>query len=183
MSDEDNKKRERVQLKNVRISFPSLSKRENFEGKEGKYAATFLIPKDNVKLKKKLDRMIQEAISRSKVEKVKKSNICLKDGDESEYEGYPDNWSIKATNKNRPKVYDRSREEVDVEDIDDLILPGYRVNAVIDFWVQDNKFGKKVNANLLGVQFCKKDEVLGNAAPDVSDDFEEQDDEDEDDDI
>ncbi|RTL03546.1 DUF2815 family protein [Candidatus Dependentiae bacterium] len=180
---DDTKKRERVKLNGVRISFPSLTKRENFEGKEGKYAATFLIPKENVKLKKKLDRMIQEAIAESGL-KIKRSNICLKDGDESDYEGYPDNWSIKASNKNRPKVYDRNRDEVDLEDIDDLIQPGYYVNAVIDFWIQDNKFGKKVNANLLGVQFFKKGEILGNAAPDVSDDFEGyEDDEDEDDDI
>lgn len=180
--DEDNNKRKKIQLKGVRISFPSLFQRENFEGKEGKYAATFLIPKDDVKTKKKLDRMIEEKLAEAKAMgiKIKKENICLKDGDDSEYDGYADHWSIKASNKKRPTVIDKNKDPI-AED-DEIIEAGDYGNAIIDFWIQNNKYGKKLNANLYGFQFMEKGEPLGAGPIDVTDDFEDHSDSDDEDD-
>jgi hypothetical protein len=178
----DNEENSKIQLKGVRLSFPSIFQKEVFEGKEGKYAATFLIPKDDVKTKKKLDHMIAAKLAKAAAAgiKIKKSNVCLKDGDESEYGGYEDHWSLKASNKKRPTVIDRNKEPLTEED--EKLYAGCYVNAIIDFWIQDNKFGKKLNANLYGIQFAEDGEPLGAGPVDVTDEFDSSE-EDEDDDL
>lgn len=167
------KEKNRICLKNVRLSFPSLFHKAVFKGVEGKYEGTFLIPKKDVKLKKELDARIEEVLAEAKL-KIKSENICLKDGDDSDLEGYEGNWSLKASNKKRPLIVDADKTPL-TED-DDKIYAGCYVNAVIDFWVQNNSFGKRLNANLYGVQFVKDGERFGNAGPssdDIVDDFDD----------
>jgi hypothetical protein len=48
-------------------------------------------------------------------------------------------------------------------------VSGYWYNILIRPWYQDNKFGKRLNAGLVGVQFVRKDEPFGMAAIDDSD--------------
>ena len=57
----------KIQLKNVRLSFPSLFQRAQFNGEDGKYEATFLFSKKDKKLKDKLDKAIAA--------KLKEANI------------------------------------------------------------------------------------------------------------
>ena len=142
----------KMMLKNVRLSFPSIFKKANFEGNVGKFEATFLIDKADTKTKAMLDAAIEAAIAEAKV-KVASDKRCLKDGDESEYDGYEGNWSFKAANSKRPTVIDRDKTPVVEED--EKIYAGCYVNAVVDLWIQNNKFGKRVNANLYGIQFLK----------------------------
>ena len=73
------------------------------------------------------------------------------DGDDQPYDGYPGHWSIKASTSARPTVVDRKKQKVEKKD--GLLYSGCFVNAIIDPWVQDNSFGKRVNATLTGVQF------------------------------
>ena len=162
----------KIKLENVRLSFPSIFRRAVFEGDEGKYEATFLIPKDDKKTKKALDAAIEAAIAEAKV-KVPKDKYCLKDGDESEYDGYEGNWSLKAANSKRPTVINRDKSPLTEED--EVIYAGCRVNAIIDIWIQNNKWGKRVNANLYGVQFLADDTPFGQGPVDVTDDFDELD--------
>ena len=70
-----------------------------------------------------------------------------------EYAGYEDNWSIKAGNSSRPTLVDNRGIQTTEED--NLFYPGCYVNAKIGIWIQNNSYGKRVNANLLGVQFVK----------------------------
>ena len=165
----------KMMLKNVRLSFPSVFQRAVFEGQEGKYEATALISKDDTKTKKKIDEAIEAAIAEAKI-KVPSDKRCLKDGDDSDYDGYEGNWSLKAANGKRPTVLNRDKTPL-TED-DEVIYAGCYVNLVIDFWVQNNKYGKRVNANLYGVQFVKDGEPFGMGPVDVTDDFEDLDDED-----
>lgn len=163
----------RICLKNVRLSFPSVFNKEVFEGKEGKFAATFLISKKDVKLKKELDERIAKVIAEAKV-RIASDKICLKDGDDSTLEGYEGHYSLKASNKKRPLVLDKDKSVLTEED--DKIYAGCYVNAVIDFWVQNNAFGKKVNANLYAIQFAKDGERFGNSGPssdELVDDFDD----------
>lgn len=162
----------KILLKNVRLSFPSIFQRALFDGVEGKYEATFLIPKDNEKLKAQLDAAIKSAIAEADI-KVAGDKICLKDGDESEYDGYAGHWSLKAAGNKRPTVLDR--DKTPLTEADEKIYAGCYVNAVIDFWVQNNKYGKRVNANLYGVQFVKDGEAFGSGPADVFDDFDDLD--------
>lgn len=169
----------KIHLKNVRLSFPSLFRRAQFTpGEDGKYEATFLFSKKDKKLKAKLDKAIKEKIAESGI-KVPKDKRCLKDGDEVEYNGYEKTWSIKASQSRRPTVIDRDRTPV--TEGDNVIYAGCYVNAIIDLWIQNNSFGKRVNANLYGVQFVKDGEAFGMGPVDVTDDFDDLSDDDDDD--
>jgi hypothetical protein len=171
-------KSKRFQLKNVRLSFPSLyerSKMENTDG-PGKYEATFLLPKSDKKQHQMLLKIAEAAIAESGI-KIPKDKRCIKDGDDVEYDGYEGNWSIKASTKKRPQTFDRDLTPLDSED--EKFYPGCYVNASLDFWIQDNQYGKRLNCNLYGVQFAKDGEEFGDSV-DVSDDFEAEESADED---
>lgn len=158
-------------LKNVRLSFPSLFTRSSFEGKEGKFEATFLLNKEeHANTIKKLDAAIKAAIKEAKI-KVGADRLCLKDGDESDYDGYEGCMSFKAASSKRPTIINRDKTPL-AED-DNVLYAGCYVNAIVDLWVQNNNYGKRINANLYGVQFVKEGEAFGNAPTDVTDDFDD----------
>jgi len=140
---------ERRHLNGVRLSFPSLFKRETFNNVEGKYGATLLIEKKS-KTAKSLVKHINKLNAKMK---LPDDRLCLKDGDDSDYDGYEDHWALRATNSRRPLVVDRDRSPL-VED-DDKIYAGCYVNVIVSFWIQDNQYGKRINCNLLGVQFLR----------------------------
>jgi len=171
----------KIMIKNARLSFPSIWNKATFDGKETKYEATLLFPKTDAKLKKILDDAIQAKMVEAKFKKLGADRICLKDGDESDYDGYADHWSLKASNTRRPTIVDQ-RKNPTTED-DGLLYAGCYVNAQIDFWSQNNSFGKRINANLLILQFLRDGEPFG-ADGDVGDldDFDVEDDDYEDDD-
>lgn len=148
----------KIMLKNVRLSFPSLFKRSEFDGKEGKYEATFLLNKSDEKTYNILKDAIDAALAEAKI-KVPSDKYFLKDGDESEYNGYAGHWSIKASNSSRPLLINKDKSMLTADD--EKLYPGCYVNAEIAVWVQSNKFGKRVNANLYGVQFWNDGENLG----------------------
>ena len=165
----------KVHLKNVRLSFPSIFNRATFDGKEGKYEATLLLDKSDTETKAKLDKVIEDAIKASNVP-VSKDKRCLKDGDDSDYDGYENVWSIKASSSKRPTLIDRDKTPL-VED-DDVLYAGCYVNAIIDVWIQNNQYGKRANANLYGLQFVKDGEAFGSGPTDVTDEFDDIDDDD-----
>jgi hypothetical protein len=49
---------------------------------------------------------------------------------------------------------------------------GSYVVGLITLWAQDNQFGKRINANLLGVQYVREGTPFGPGAVDVETDFE-----------
>lgn len=166
-----------VVIKGARLSFPSLFKKASFEGNEGKYEATLLFPKSDTKTYDAIMNLIEDAKKESKV-KVPDSKLFIKDGDEFDYDGYADHWAIKAGNNKRPTVVNRDRSPLTEED--DVIYAGCYVNAIISPWVQNNQYGKRVNANLLGVQFVKDGDAFSDGAKVASaDDFDDIEDEDE----
>lgn len=159
-------------LKSVRLSFPSLFATEKYNGTDtGKFAATFLIPKDD-KQAKEIQKAVVSAAEEHFGKPVPKAvKYCLGDGDEKEYDGYADHWSIKATTKRRPIVIDRDKTPLVEED--GKPYAGCFVNASIEIWVMDNQYGKRVLAALNGVQFNKDGEAFGSGASSAMDDFDE----------
>lgn len=173
----------KIKLQNVRLSFPSLFRKAQFQGEETKYEATFML--DKVKHADKIeeiDAAIKAAIKEHlKGAKVPSDKICLKDGDESGRDEYEGHYTIKCSNNKRPKVIDRDKSVL-AED-DGKPYSGCYVNAVLDLWVQNNSYGKRVNANLLGVQFFKDGEPFESGSVADDDDFDEYEVDDEDFDI
>lgn len=161
----------KIKLNNVRLSFPSLFRKATFSGEETKFEGTFLIDKDAQADKiSEIEKAIEGLIAdRLKGAKLKADKICLKDGDDIDYAGYAGHMSIKASNGKRPMVLDRDRSPL-TED-DNRIYAGCYVNAIIDLWAQDNQYGKRINANLLGVQFFKDGEPFADGVAANADDF------------
>ncbi len=167
----------KVMLKNVRLSFPSLFKTEQYAGEDTeKYAATFLIPKSDTKTVTAIEQACKQALVEKYGEgKVPKGfKMPLVDGDDKEYQGYADHVCIKANTKKRPTLVNRDKTPIVEED--GILYGGCYVNASIDVWVMDNSYGKKVLASLNAIQFVKDGESFGTKS-DGADDFDDLDDE------
>ena len=159
----------KIKLNNVRLSFPSIFNKSEFNGQVGKFEATFLMNKES-QAKMIADVEAQIAlIQKDNKAKVSPDKICLKDGEFVDYDGYAGCMSIKAGSNRRPTVLGRDKAPVVEED--NIVYAGCYVNAVIELWYQDNSYGKRVNCNLLGIQFAKDGDTFGAGDTDVSDDF------------
>jgi hypothetical protein len=95
---------------------------------------------------------------------IAQDRLAIRDGDfkGGALEGH---YYINGKNKNRILVLDRDRNPVSAED--NVIYNGCHVNAKIEFWGQNHaKYGQRVNAKLLGVQFSRDGEpfVVGTGA-------------------
>lgn len=101
----------------------------------------------------------------------KKDFLALHDGDDkAKWAGFAGNMYLSPNADTRPTVVDRDRSPLTAED--GKVYSGCYVNAKIELWVQDNKWGQRVNATLLGVQFVKDGDAFGAGAPPANpDDF------------
>lgn len=154
-----------INLPNVRISYPHLF--EPYAGPNGgkaKYSAMFLLHKvEHAALIEQIKARIKAVIAqefKGKTRVPAGDKLCLRDGDLS---GRPDEagyWTFSSSESRRPVVVNRDRSPLVAED--EVIFPGCRVNAKVRLWAQDNQYGARINANLIGVQFVKDDEKLGN---------------------
>lgn len=167
----------KINIKNVRLSFPSLFQQAVFGGEStGKYEATFILDKEeHSEIIDKLNAEIANLVKGLK-SKLPAEKICLKDGDEGERPEFEGKMTIKASTKRRPLVIDRDKSPL-TED-DNRIYAGCYVNAIISLWGQNNSYGKRVNAQLEGVQFCQDGEPFGDAgvSVDAFDAFDDDDD-------
>lgn len=168
----------KIVLKNVRLSFPSLFETEQYNGTDtGKYAATFLVPKDS-----KQAKAIKKAIKAATDEKFgkdapKKLKSCLKDGDDVEYDGYEGMVAIKANTKRRPILLNRDKSPIAEED--GILYAGCYVNASIEVYGLDNQYGKRISCQLNGIQFAKDGESFG-SSNNADEDFDDLGDDDDD---
>ena len=153
----------KVQLKNVRLSFPKLFKPDTFNG-EGtpKYGAAFLIDPstpegaDNIKrLKAAANAAAEAKWGKGKIPKLKADRQGLKDGDESEYDGYAGMQVATGADVRPPVLLDRDKSPLNEATCmaENKLYAGCYVDVLLNFWAQDNSYGKRLNANLRAVRF------------------------------
>lgn len=182
-----------IVIQNATISFPKVFEAESIKGGKPRFSASFLLDKETdakqiEKIEKTIAKLIKEKLKGKNgkaLTKLPADKVCLRDGDEKEYDGYEGKMFINAANLNRPTVVDRKQNPV--TEADDLIYGGAIVTAIIRLWAQDSKeYGKRINASLEVVQFIKEGQRFGapkadlGALPELPDD-EDDSDEDEDD--
>lgn len=167
-------------LENVRCAFVQVheAKQVNGEG-DPAFSITLLISKTSP-LVKRINTGI-DTVGKEKwqdkagaiLKTLRASDkTCLHDGDlKVDYEGFADHFFVSARSKGRPLVLDRDKLPLTIED--GKPYSGCYVNAVLDLWAQDNKFGKRVNASLKGVQFVKDGDAFGGSAPASPDAFDD----------
>lgn len=169
-----------VKIPECRIAFAQLftAKQVNGEG-EPAFSASFIIPKTAACVKllnATIDKVAQEKWKEKAPALLKtlraSDKVCLRDGDLKEnYEGFPGNFFVSARNKTRPVI--KNRDTSPLVEADGKPYSGCYVHAVLDIWAQDNKYGKRVNATLQGVQFVKDGDAFSGAAPLQEDAFED----------
>ena len=165
-----------IKLPRVRLSFAELFRAKAFqEGQTPYYKATFLLDPSNAAHAKAISQLSAEvkklAAEAFNGEKLSPDRICIVDGNTKKYDGWAGMIAISTSNKVRPVVVDRARNPVAEGDTESP-YSGCYVNASITLWAQNNKFGKRTNANLRGVQFVDDGEAFGIAPVDADEEFE-----------
>lgn len=116
----------------------------------------------------------------SKWPKLKADRTFLRDGDQEDWDGYEGNYYISSN----AQIEDKPAVVTNRRDGNGKWIPaepggnaspysGCYVNATIIIWAQDNKHGKRLNAQLRAVQFFADGEAFGAAPTNPNDDFDD----------
>lgn len=163
-----------VALKDVRLSYAFLFKPRASEDNpdDPKYSCSLLLDKkkDAAQIAK-LNKAIEACI----VEKWKDKRpgkgslkLCLRDGSEKDdKEGYSEDIMFISTSSVRqPKVLEvRDGVFYELKAESGKPYSGCFVHASVRVWAQDNKFGKRINAEIRAVVFSKDGEPFGGGTP------------------
>ena len=170
----------KIKLFDVRLAFPVLheAKAVNGEG-EPRFSATFLLPpdhKDAAILKAAIIEIATDKWNEKAGEILKqlqaKDRLCLHKGESKpEYDGFAGMLYVQSSSKNRPMVMDR--DKTPLVQADGRPYAGCYVNAVLELWAQDNNYGKRINAQLKGVQFVRDGDAFGAGAPLSDEEFDD----------
>lgn len=161
-----------IMLEGLRCSYPNvLTKfKGDDENAQAKFGIVLLLPKKKAfrPARELINARIDELLKENKVKNLKADNKFLRDGDLSGKEENERHWTINASESKRVVVRDNKRDPktnkprvLKKGEDDDRIYGGCFVNAVIRPWFMNNKWGRKVNAGLVAVQFVKDGEAFG----------------------
>ena len=173
----------KILIKNVRLAFPQLFEPKSVNGEgDPRFSAAFPIDPHGENAKAitaainavakdkwgaKADGVMKELTSKGRV--AYKHQPLSKDGEV--YDGFENMHTLTASNKVRPTVVDRDKTPLTAAD--GKPYAGCFVDISVEFWAQDNSWGKRVNATLRGVQFRSDGESFGGGVPASADEFEE----------
>lgn len=167
----------KIQIRNLRLAFPELFEaRAGEEGGTPKYGAKFVVPANHPQIDEIEKAMFATAEAKwggkaktiyanlTKTGKPKVVEVAFvrqpyANSDGEPYDGFEDAFYLTASNKVRPTVIDGDRTPLTAAD--GKPYSGCYVNAIIEFWAQDNKYGRAVRAELKGVQFVKDGDAFG----------------------
>ena len=169
-----------IKLADVRLSFAKISKPEAFEqGQTPKFGATFLLDPSKPEHKALIGQV--QGAAKKLIEEVSlkipdfEVGHCFGYADKhpkkSKYDGYAGMFYVCASNEIRPTLCNRRTDPVAEGDAQ-FPYSGCYVNGTITLWLQNNKWGKKINANLRAVQFVRDGEAFGRAPVSAEDEFE-----------
>lgn len=160
-------------LKNVVLSYPALFAKKKFPGAEGegKYSARFLLPVETHQAEIDAIKADMLAIMKEKWKaKIPADKWALRDGEltgKPEDEGH---WYLAASEAMQPTLIGRAKEQI--RESDDKLYGGAIVAVQFGLWAQDNQYGKRINANLYGVQWLEAGTRFGKPRPTADDGFE-----------
>ena len=177
----------RIMLKNVVLAFPALAEPQSFGEGEPAYGAKFpikpnseqqkaieaaILAEAKEQWKDKADSVISMLAEDNKLCFTKKVYRSKKTGEP--YQGFDGMHYLSTRNaKTQPTVFNQYGEEVSGKaDIERQAFSGAVVNASIEVWAQDNKWGRRVNCTLRGVMLTGEGENFGGgSSPASADEF------------
>ncbi len=170
----------KVRLKNARLAFSNIFEARAFQpDQDPAFSCLFLMEKGS-DAHKALSSTIKDVVAAKWKEQPKGLKLCLRPGSEKDgYDGFTDEMVFtSARSKTRPETRDRRGRPSARED--GLFYSGCVVNGIVRVWAQDNQYGKRINCELLGVQFVRDGTPYGGGGVGATDaDFEDLGDEEE----
>jgi hypothetical protein len=177
----------RIILNNVVLAFPALAEPQAFGDGDPAYGAKFPIAPNSEQQKAieaaifaeakeawkdKADSNLLRLIEDGGVCYVKKVYRSKKTGDP--YQGFDGMHYLSTRSaKTQPSVYDQFNKEITSKgEIERKAFSGAIVRASLEFWAQDNKWGRRMNCSLRGVMLTGKGENFsGGSGAAGSDEF------------
>jgi len=177
----------RIMLKNVVLAFPALAEPNSFGEGEPAYGAKFpikpnseqqkaieaaIIAEATEAWKDKADSVLKMLEEDGKVAFAKKVYRSKKTGEA--YQGFDGAHYLSTRNaKTQPTVFNQYGEELSGKgEIERQAFSGAVVNASVEIWAQDNKWGRRINCSLRGVMLTGEGENFGGgSAPASADEF------------
>jgi hypothetical protein len=171
----------KIKLKNVRLLYAAAlfvpQKGPNGEG-EPKHSATFGFPPNHpvvAEIRAAFKKLCEEKFGAKAGDAFLAmkagDKLCLHDGDaKADKEGYKGNLYLSASNKLKPLIIDGNLSPVEANS--GTIYSGCMVNGTVELWVQDNKWGRRINASLQGVQKLGEGQRLSGGGVSSVDDYE-----------
>lgn len=174
-------------LKNVVMAFPALAEPQSFGEGEPAYGAKFpitpnsehqkaieaaILAEAKEAWKDKADSVLKMLVEDGKLAFTKKVYRSKKTGEP--YQGFDGTHYLSARNaKTQPSVYNQYGEEVTGKgEIERQAFSGAVVNASVEIWAQDNKWGRRINCSLRGVMLTGEGENFGGgSSPASADEF------------
>ena len=166
-------------LTGARLAFPNLwAPRPGIDGGKAKYGALLILDPANPAIKTLEAAFVKIAKAKwgDKADVVLKGlrvqdRLALHDGStKAQYSGFEGNMFVSANSDLRPSVFNRDRTPLQPED--GKPYSGCYVNASIELWAQDHpKHGKRINAQLRGVQFDRDGEAFAAGTAASEDEF------------
>lgn len=176
-----------VTLLNVRLGFPFLfqrgepQKRDDGTMTEGNFRASgimYTTPKYKAQTNTNLANLKKARLAvmaakfgenQTKWPKIKPEKLCTRDGNLENWDGFQDSWYCSASEQTQPQLFSRVRDPKNpklwLPATRELLYAGCMVSMIVQLWVQDNKHGQRVNANLKAVQFFAHNEHFAGSAP------------------
>ena len=177
----------RIMLKNVVLAFPALAEPQSFGEGEPAYGAKFPIKPNSEQQKAieaavlaeateawkdKADSVLKMLEEDGKVAFTKKIYRSKKTGEA--YQGFDGAHYLSTRNaKTQPTVFNPYGEELSGKgEIERQAFSGAVVNASVEIWAQDNKWGRRINCSLRGVMLTGEGENFGGgSSPASADEF------------
>jgi hypothetical protein len=169
-----------LKVVDARASFVTVFRpKAQSEGGEPKYSINFLLhkTKDAEVIKDLKAAVLMVAESKWGKGKAPKTVVfggdrcCLKEANLKDYDGYDSDHLVVSASSPRP-IPVVGRDLTPLAEADGKPYSGCYVNGSVRLWAQDNKFGRRVNAQLRAVQFVRDGEAFGAGTVDASKEFE-----------
>jgi hypothetical protein len=169
----------RLLLKDVRLSFANglFEAKAGEDGGQAKFNCGIILSPDHPQIP--AIKAAMQAVATEKwgakaadvFKQLKASDkLALHDGDSKAYDGYAGNLFLSPSSPTRPTLLDGQKNPV--TQADGKIYSGCYVNASVEIWAMDNKFGKRINCQLRGVQFNRDGDAFSAGRPADADEFE-----------
>ena len=170
---------EKIIIPEARLAFSEgVFEKQSVNGGEPQYGCTLIIPASSPAIatvtaeEDWLAALAWADKAATMMQMIRANNgQALKPGAlKAKFDGFVGNFFISANAKVQPTTVNRQGVQIGAKD--GVLYSGCYVLAHVSLWTQDNQWGQKINANLLGLQFLRDgDAFSGGPAPSSASDF------------